>query len=631
MASTDIIRQKIKSKISAIKKINDNPQSLVNNTYDAYKDDLSSTNGVVKKSINSFTSKLKGATQNKKSIFEEVTTTIEDVLGINKNNNVIDPKEKPIIKRRLLKYAKDAAQTALKSSKNIMVDETKKAFFAGVGNCDPNATLNTVSIDLSPKNFDFVNVLKIDPDSVSGKMVYENVSGSTLNGIKFNRELFNNFDSGTPYDFESKNTNQLFTMQWDSSMQVYHISGLTPTAKVSDFLNDYYNSIEYPDIESVIKNAMLMVFQGDENDPASFKNGQSFLDRLSTKLCSLCGNPKSDQPLLNNATDELSDDEVDIQDYFDFDDVEGIDLDDEDARKRRVLKFRDCNNFELPINSNHMEDFSYLLDKKTLDENVNNTINKAVSDAYEQAGLTIPFDLLQISMMGSYIFKIPKALIGSILSPKMIFPIAVSYKLLNPTKDDISVKDLFKTLCKLFYNVIAKHFWNFIKEFWKFIKNDLLNFLKQTAINIIKNKLLKIKAIITSLINILKRILTINIGSCTEIFNIILQTINAALNRSIKLPVPGLLLVLSESLPGFSSDRAYIDAVERLESSGINMGPLYGTDNKFPSVVKGIIEAYSGEMDSNAFVKVGLKPTVVPAGPGGAVISPLVEGVGKIF
>lgn len=629
MASTDIIRQKIKSKISAIKKINDNPQSLVNNTYDAYKDDLPSINGVVKKSVNSFTSKLKGATQNRKNIFEEVTTTIEDVLGTNKNNDVVDPKEKPIIKRRLLKYAKDAAQNALKSSKNIMVDEIKKVFFAGVGSCDPNATINTVSIDLSPKNFDFSNVLKIDPDSVTGKMVYENVSGSTLNGIKFNRELFNNFDSVIPYDFISKNSNSLFTMQWNSGSQVYSISGLTPTAKVSDFLNDYYNSIEYPDIDGVIKNAMLMVFQGDENDPASFKDGQAILDRLSTKLFSICGKPKSGQPLLNNATDELSDDETDIQDYFDFDDVEGIDLDGEDARRRRVLKFRDCNNFELPINSNHMEDFSYLLNKKPLDENVNNTINKAVSDAYEQAGLTIPFDLFQISMMGSYIFKIPKALIGTVLSPKMIFPIAVSYKLLY--NQDITVKNLFKVLYRLFYNIVVKHFWNFIKQFWSFVKKDLLNFLRTTAENIIKNKLLKIKAIITSLINILKRILSTNIGSCTEIFNIILRTINLALNRSIKLPVPGILLVLSESLPGFSSDRAYIDAVERLESSGINMGPLYGTDNKFPSVVKGIIEAYSNEMDTNAFVKIGLKPTIIPAFVGGASISPLVEGVGKIF
>ena len=628
MATSDKTRQKIKSKLSAIRKIKDNPKSLVDSTYDVYKDDISSVTGVVKKSINDFTSKIKGGTQNKKNIFEEVINTIEDVLGSNKNiDKSFDPKEKPVIKKRLIKYSKDAAHRALQSSKQIMVDETKKVFFAGVGNCNPSTPLNTTSISLSPKNFDFVNVLKVDPDSVTGKMMYENPNVS--NGIKFNTELFDNFDSGVPYDFISKNGNTLFSIQWDESIQEYSISGLTPTMKISDFLNDYYNSIEYPNVEEVIKTAMLMVLQGDDITSSSFKDGQAYLNRLTTKLFSLCGKSKTDQPLLNNATDELSEDEIDLQDYFDFDNVEGIDLDDEDAMKRRVLKFRDCNNFEIPLNSNHMEDFAYLLDKKTLDENVNNTINKAVSDAYEQSDSNIPFDLFQISLMGSYILKIPKALIGTIVSPKMIFPIAVSYKILK--NENITVKDLFKKLYRLFYNVIVKHFWNFIKEFWGFVKHDLLIFLQETAAEIIKNKIKKIKDIITSLINILKKVIEGNIGSCTEIFGVILQTIQASLNRSIKVPVPGLLLVMSERLPGFSTDRAYIDAIERLESSGVNMGPIYGSENKFLSVVKGIIESYSGEMDANSFVKIGLKPSIIPAGPGGAVISPLIEGIGKIF
>ena len=40
-----------------------------------------------------------------------------------------------------------------------------------------------------------------------------------------------------------------------------------------------------------------------------------------------------------------------VEYYFDFDDVEGIDLDDEDSRYRRVLRFKDCYNFEIEIDS----------------------------------------------------------------------------------------------------------------------------------------------------------------------------------------------------------------------------------------------------------------------------------------
>ena len=131
------------------------------------------------------------------------------------------------------------------------------------------------------------------------------------------------------------------------------------------------------------------------------------------------------------------------------------------------------------------------------------------------------------------------------------------------------------------------------------------------------NKVKKYKAIVLALMSILTRALQGDIASCTEIFNVILQTITMALNKSVKIPIPGLLLVLSEELPGFSADRAYMNAIERLEASGINMGPIYGSNNDFPSVVKGIIDAYSGEVDENSYVKIALKPITIPSGPGG--------------
>jgi hypothetical protein len=68
-----------------------------------------------------------------------------------------------------------------------------------------------------------------------------------------------------------------------------------------------------------------------------------------------------------------------------------------------------------------------------------------------------------------------------------------------------------------------------------------------------------------------------------------------------------------------------------MEDAGINTGDIYGTENKLPSMVKSIIDSYSNEMDTNSYVKIALKPTVIPAGPGGAVISPLITGNGKVF
>jgi hypothetical protein len=409
------------------------------------------------------------------------------------------------------------------------------------------------------------------------------------------------------------------------------VSGLTPTTKIADFLDDYYNTIEHPDIGQILKTTMSMTLGGDGTEPNSFTLGMIDLNRLVSKIFSLCGSPSNKKPLLNDTSAQLAEDETDIQNYFDFNDVEGIDLDEEDANSRRVLKFRDCNNFEVPLNSNYMEDFTYLLDKKTIDENITNTLNKAARDAYEQSDSSIPFEGFQLSITAAYILKLPKAIITSILSPKIFFPIAISYAII---KNDISMiaKDLMKTLSNLFFNIIKALFWRFIKEFWKFIKKDLLNFIKKAAEKILMNKLKKIKGIIQILINILTKILESNIESCTDIFNAILNAISAAINKKINIPIPGLLLSLSDSLPGYSSDRAYMNIIEKMESAGINTNPIYGSENKLPSVIKSIMDGHSEEMDANSYVQIGLKAATIPANGTNAYILPgAVSAAGKLF
>lgn len=133
------------------------------------------------------------------------------------------------------------------------------------------------------------------------------------------------------------------------------------------------------------------------------------------------------------------------------------------------------------------------------------------------------------------------------------------------------------------------------------------------------------------LIALLIAALSGELESCEAIFNVILTTITAALNAPLKLPIPGLLLVFADLLPGYSSDRAFMNITERLTAMGVNLGPLYGEDNKLNSIIKGIVDGHTEEVDMNSFVKIALKPSVIPAGPGGAIISPLVTGVGKMF
>lgn len=618
-------KREFKSLVTSIKRINDNPRAVVGKSYDSFKEDLGVKGNATKKTINDFTSKAKGRTQNTKDIFGDILDTVDGFLG----TEIEDPsntKRNPSIQSKTLQYAKQAAQKALETGQELITNEIKKGYFSGQGTCDPDDPLT--SLPISPKEFDFVNMLKVNPESTTGKVMYESQPDPGL-GVQFNRDLHSSFDE-VPYIFNKKDGTSLFSMTWDSPSQKYNVT-LTGSPSVSEFLNEYYNAVEQPNIESVMKNAMSLTLQGDGTEGTLFEGGVDYLNRLLSRMFSLCGNADNgESPFMNTPAQQLEEDEVDVQDYFNFDNVEGIDLDDEDARHRRVLKFTDCNNFEIPINPNHMEDFAYLLGKKTIDENIDSTLKKAAIDAYEQAGDNIYFEGIKISLSTDYIKAIPRAMISTLLSPKMIFPITLTYrKVYNETY--IDVKDMMKEMAIPFFDIIKTMFWTFIKEFWLLVKRDILQFVKETAIAIFLNSVKRIKNIVLSLIKLLTSVLDGNIQCCEEIFSTMLNVIKAALNRSPNIPVPGLLLVLSQGLPGFSADRAYMGAIQRMEDSGINTGDIYGSPNALPSVVKSIIDGHSSEMDANSYVKIALNPTVIPSGPGGAVISPLITGAGKLM
>ena len=618
MSNVEQTRNKIRAKLEAIKKINENPKSLVDNTFENYKDDFSSVNGMTKKTITSFASNLKSKTQNKKDIFGELIKTTEGFLGTS-NTSPESSNKGPFVASKLKKYAKDSARITLQESKKIVINAAKNALFAGTGVCGGNKTLPSATVSLSPKEFDFLNMLKVNPTSGSGKIMYEGSTGGD-GGVKFNTQLFNEFNSGSPYQFNMRNNQTLFNVNWNTTIQQYDISGLNTSLLGGDFLDNYYESIEYPDIASIMKSAMLMTINGDGTDPKSLNIGLNQLETLLQKLFAICGTPQNQTPLKNNPPEQFNEDEADTEFYFNFDDTEGIDLGDEDSIKRRVMLFADCNNFEIEPSTNHIEDFIYFLNKpsKTLENNIDNTLNKTATDAFEQSNGSIPLSNFQINMINLFILKVPKALISAILSPKMIFPIVLLYKEFMGGIHNIL--DLMKKLSKLFFKIITDTFWKFIKTFWGFIKKDILSFVKNIASTILSNMLKRFKTIILALISLLTKVLSINIGSCEEIFNLILTTINAALNMRVKIPIPGLLLSFSDLLPGFSSDRAYMNITERLEAVGVNMGPLYGSPNKLNSIIKGIVDGHTEEQDLNGFIKSTNKTIILPGGiiiPGG--------------
>jgi len=540
--------------------------------------------------------------QNKDSIFEEVVRMFDKILVAGRK---VNENEKYPQSSRLRKHTLDSAEATQNASKQIIMDSVKKVLFAGDGICGGNDFFQigvNDSVEIKPQEIDFLHMLRVDPNSDYGKVMYES---STIknNKIKVNRELYSGFTgSSITYDTPSERT--LFEMTWDSGDQKFDVTGLSQVTGVSvnQFIDDYYSNMEFPDINDVIKKSMLLTLKAAsvKADGSGISAGTSFsgmddplsftpkldeainnLERMLNKLFAFCNN--RNKSLSGQTTIELlSETEEDDEFYFDFDDVEGIDLEDEDARKRKVLRFKDCNNYEVPYNASIMEDFVYLEDKINKNDWIRKTLDKAAIDAYEQSEGSIELPDFQASLNLGFIFNIPKAVVMSSLSPKVFLPIMIIYKLFTPDVEidtNYEAKDLMRDLKKLFKEIITQLFWKFLRELWQRLKVDLKNFLLNIIRKIIADKLKRYYIVVAALIALLKKIIESGIDNCNGLFGAISAAIDAALSATGNIRMPNVLLLLADRLPGFSAVKTNMEAVEKMNSLGIPTGDVNGEPN----------------------------------------------------
>jgi hypothetical protein len=128
------------------------------------------------------------------------------------------------------------------------------------------------------------------------------------------------------------------------------------------------------------------------------------------------------------------------------------------------------------------------------------------------------------------------------------------------------------------------------------------------------------------------KILEDGLDNCYALFNTILSTIQGALGTKAVFNIPGILLGLSDKLPGYSQDRAALNIMERMEAAGIKLGPIFGVDNNLPKVVKSIIDGNTEELDTNSFVKVANKEIIIPTPVGPLIIPPgILNSAGKLI
>ncbi len=254
MSKVKIAKDRIKAQIEAIKRINDDPKKS-SAILDKLVKDLPSTDSLLKKNLSDLQNKKRKNKENNNNVFDDLLEIVQQFI---EKDRTIEDSEGLSNYQKLKNISLQSADKTLKSSQNVIMDNVKKAFFAGDGICGTNLEMPLSEVRLKPSEFDFFDTLQIDPSSTTGKVLYEDEKDKNL--VKMNKKLYENFSGGV-YTFTSNNGNSLFDMTWDSTNQEYIFSNLTNSNNIETFFNDYYSSIEFLDLSGVTKNAMLMVFQ----------------------------------------------------------------------------------------------------------------------------------------------------------------------------------------------------------------------------------------------------------------------------------------------------------------------------------------------------------------------------------
>jgi hypothetical protein len=606
--------------------------------------------------LEQFKSKLenkKKKKQNQKNIFDEVISVVNKFLEAGKK--VEDPSRFQST-QRLRQHVTDSVEITARSAKQILMDCVKSAFFANGGICGTDRYITGSSMDsvnISPKEIDFLNMFRVPPTSDYGAIMYENPKKRNGNKVQVNTQLYSIFTgSGNTnpnlysFQYDTPGNKTLFVAQWQAEHQWFHMTGLTqPTVvgnvitygniKVEDFFNDYYANMEMPDLNEIIKKAMLLTakcasvnvdksgvsaggsatgMEDSLNFAPSLDEAINNLERMLNKMFAFCNN-KSTQLSGQTPTNLFNENEEPDEFYFDFDDVEGIDLDSEDARKRKVLKFTDCNNYEVPYNTVHIEDFIYLEGKTDQRSWIDSTLNKVASDAYEQSDFSIDLPSFQISINLSFILNIPKALIMSVLSPKMFLPFVTIYKLFVAGAKNVifDAKLMMKLLKKIFTCTIYELFWKFLREFWKKVKADLKNFLLKIIKKILKDKFKRYYLVIAALIALLKKIIEDGINNCADLIAAIGAAIDGALSASGGLNIPNVLLLLAHKLPGFSAVKTSMDITEKMQAMGIPTGDVNGEPNYHILSHSAAVEGFADNLAKTPFISIP-GPAGIPVG-----------------
>jgi hypothetical protein len=527
------------------------------------------------------------------------------------------------------KYLKTAFTKTLFKIKPEIEEILVNAVISTIGCSQQQQFQGNQTLYISVPSVDFKSLLKIDPNSKSGKVKYEKLGQGKY---PMNRQLYQRIsEQGILFSFNGASRQNLFDISYEPAdasgqpgdwFKVDLKNRVNNANRVSDFLRDYYKRMAVVEITNIFAQLMDQITGAvsfNANLGLKELEEQTKFSRLLQRAMGLCFDKRNEIDVSSNSKlgelDNLDDS------FFEFTNLDLLQINQEVTNiQNGAVEFEGCDNIKFPVNSIQILDSLDQLNsiEGEGDELVNaiNNLTSTFTNNPELQGIGLDLNV-KLSLDFSFIKELPKSLVVSLLTPKMMLPIFIMIKALNPnSKIEIkSLTDFAKKFRTFFLEITTKIGGLFVKELFNMLKKEIVTLLKSIAVDIAKEKQLKKYALIINLVAFLMQIAKI-VNDWRQCKNIIDQLL--ALFSGIGLPsfkvtsIPLPLLLLAPALPGYSPNRAFINYISELQKLGLPTGPLPdGSPNLGLIGDFALLTGQAKELNENAKVEFAIPPLPV--------------------
>lgn len=420
---------------------------------------------------------------NKGNTIAFLTDLIKALIGyIALVNAIVD-----ILTHQLVKIEKDikkALKLELKAIVSCGVDPSFPSFIKSTGS----------GIIIEVKKIDFLNIFKIDARSKVGALIYNDVTPTLTDSTDFNTFLYGVIQNdGTTYTWKDKNGNGIFDVTFNSN-GIGSIPNNTLTIKansnydtktLNDLNNNFIDSLTLFNTENIVNRIIDIIFGSISltiKKPRVSLEMEEKINRIIDKMVDEDMNTKE-----GDSTDDsfftFSNDEISI--------IEAR----SGERQNGVIKVHTSTTVDGSVPTATLTAFTDSMSVATTTEGkktaLSNGLDQMANDSARNVKMTTDRGSVKLNFIQLLINNLIKAIVGVILSPKIVMIFLINYKIIyGPTATFSDAIDFIKKNKKLFKQIIKRIAGLIIRILLKIALQKITKLVAESiaAKNIEKNK-----------------------------------------------------------------------------------------------------------------------------------------------